>query len=54
MEPSTIIDAMKLKIHVGSKRRIGDSREFITAREEHQEIEVGRKIRLGEEPVKRH
>ena len=54
MKPSTIVDAMKLKLFVRNKRRMGNTRDFAAVIEEHQEIEVGRKIKLRENPFQRY
>ena len=54
IELNTIVDAMKFKLLVRSKRRIGNSRDFTVAHKKHQEIEAGRKIMLAEDQAKRN
>ena len=54
MEPSTIVDVLKLKLFIGSMRKRGNSANYTQCQLEHQVVEAGRNIRLGENPKLRH
>ena len=54
MEASTIIDVLKLKLFIGNMRKRGNAENSMQFQLEHQLVEAGRKIRLGENPKLRH
>ena len=50
MEPSTIIDVFELKLFIGNTRKGGNVENSMQCQLEHQVVEAGRNMKLGENP----
>ena len=47
---SILIVTLKLKLHIGNKRKLGNAVESIAIQKESQEVDAGREVILGEDP----
>jgi len=54
IEPSTIIDILKLKLYIGNVRKGGNTSGMIKAHHEMQQIEAGKNTTMGENPDNRY
>jgi len=54
MEPSTIIDILKLKLYIGNKQKGGNTTQMIESHEELKQIEAWKSISLEEDPNNRY
>ena len=54
MEPSTIIDILKLKSYIRNKRKRGNTHKAIQVQENMRSIGAGGNVKLGENPQKRY
>ena len=49
MEPTTIIDILKLQMHIWNKEKRGNTAQIIKAQEELQQIDTGKNLKLKED-----
>ena len=54
MTPQTIMDMLKLKLHIGNKRKLGNGNDAIKAQEDMINVEAGRNVEIGENLNKRY
>ena len=54
MTPSTIIDTLKAKLHLGNVRAEGNAAKVVLVQEEHLALELGRCMTIGYNPLERY
>ena len=54
MEPSAIADVLELKLFIGNMRKRDNAENSAQCQLEHQVVEAGRNIKLGENSKLRH